>query len=199
MASAGEKALHAALKKRVFDPVYFFFGEDDFLKDARMRELVDVAVDPVTRDFNLEVRRGNELDTETLDSLLSTPPMLAERRVVVVRDVDKLKKDARTLLMRYLEQPAADKGRLPGQQLVEHHAQAIDIATAIDRVAFSGGLFRAHVGRRADDLALCCHDDLCLIAQGQPEIHDNRPTQSSLRFGSRACPRRREGTRSISR
>jgi DNA polymerase-3 subunit delta len=108
MASAGEKALHGALKKRTFDPVYFFFGEDDYLKDARTRELVEVAVDPATRDFNLELRRGNELDAETLDSLLSTPPMLAERRVVVVRDVDKLKKDARTLLLRYLERPAPD-------------------------------------------------------------------------------------------
>jgi DNA polymerase-3 subunit delta len=108
MASAGEKTLHAALKKRVFDPVYFFFGEDDFLKDARTRELIEAAVDPSTRDFNLELRRGNELDAETLDALLSTPPMLAERRVVVVRDVDKLKKDARALLMRYLEHPATD-------------------------------------------------------------------------------------------
>jgi DNA polymerase-3 subunit delta len=108
MASAGEKALHAALKKRTFDPVYFFFGEDDFLKDARVRELVEAAVDPATRDFNLELRRGPELDSETIDSLLSTPPMLAERRVVVIRDVDKLKKDARKLLDRYLERPATD-------------------------------------------------------------------------------------------
>jgi DNA polymerase-3 subunit delta len=108
MASAGEKALHAALKKRVFDPVYFFFGEDDFLKDARIRELVDAAVDPATRDFNLELRRGAELDAEALDSLLGTPPMLAERRVVVIRDVDKLKKDARKTLERYLERPASD-------------------------------------------------------------------------------------------
>jgi DNA polymerase-3 subunit delta len=108
MASAGEKALHTALKTRVFDPVYYFFGEDDFLKDARARELVETAVDPATRDFNLELRHGSALDAETLDSLLSTPPMLAERRVVVVRDVDKLKKDARALLTRYLARPAAD-------------------------------------------------------------------------------------------
>jgi DNA polymerase-3 subunit delta len=108
MASAGEKALHAALKQRVFDPVYYFFGEDDFLKDARTRELIEAAVDPATRDFNLELRRGNEVDAETLDALLGTPPMLSERRVVVVRDVDKLKKDARARLVRYLERPASD-------------------------------------------------------------------------------------------
>jgi DNA polymerase-3 subunit delta len=108
MASAGEKALHAALKTRTFDPVYFFHGEDDYLKDARTRELVDAAVNPATRDFNLEVRRGNELDAETLDALLGTPPMLADRRVVVIREVDKLKKDARALLLRYLDRPASD-------------------------------------------------------------------------------------------
>jgi DNA polymerase-3 subunit delta len=108
MASAGEKALHAALKTRTFDPVYFLYGEDDYLKDARARELVEAAVDPATRDFNLELRRGAELDAETLDSLLGTPPMLAERRVVVIRDVDKLRKDARALLLRYLDQPAPD-------------------------------------------------------------------------------------------
>lgn len=108
MASAGEKALHAALKTRRFDPVYLFHGEDDYLKDARARELVNAAVEPATRDFNLELRRGSELDAETLDSLLGTPPMLAERRVVVVRDVDKLKKDPRAVLLRYLMKPAAD-------------------------------------------------------------------------------------------
>ncbi len=108
MASAGEKALHAALKKRVFDPVYYFHGDDDFLKDARIRELTDTAVEAATRDFNLEQRRGGDLAPDALDALLATPPMLAERRMVLLRDVDKLKKDARKVLDGYLKRPAAD-------------------------------------------------------------------------------------------
>jgi len=108
MASAGERALHSALRLRVFDPVYVLFGDDEFRKDAAVRDLVEAAVDPSTRDFNLEVRRGSELSPETLDALLGTPPMLAERRVVVIRDVDKLKKDARAMLGRYLARPASD-------------------------------------------------------------------------------------------
>lgn len=108
MASAGEKAFHAALKKRIFDPIYYLFGEDDFLKEQAARDLVDAAVDPSTRDFNLEIRRAGELDAEGLDALLSTPPMLAERRVVVLREVDKLKKGPRILLDRYLAHPAHD-------------------------------------------------------------------------------------------
>jgi DNA polymerase-3 subunit delta len=135
MASAGEKALQAALKKREFDPVYYFYGDDDFLKDLRVRELVEAAVDPATRDFNLELRRGGETEAETLDSLLNTPPMLAERRVVVVREVDKLKKDARKLLDSYLRRPAADSVlllvSLSGIKMdkgLSEHSRAIEFA-----------------------------------------------------------------------
>ena len=116
MASAGEKALHAALKKRVFDPVYYLFGEDDFLKEQATRDLDRRRrSDPSTRDFNLEMRRAGELDAEALDALLGTPPMLAERRVVVLRDVDKLKKGARTLLDRYLGAAGARHGAGAGR------------------------------------------------------------------------------------
>ena len=108
MASAGERALHAALRLRVFDPVYVLFGDDEFRKDGAVRDLVAAAVDPSTRDFNLELRRGGDLSAEMLDALLGTPPMLAERRVVVIRDVDKLKKEARAMLGRYVARPASD-------------------------------------------------------------------------------------------
>jgi len=91
-----------------FDPVYYFHGAEEYLKEEAVRELVQAAVDPATRDFNLEIRRAAELDGETLGSLLGTPPMMAARRVLVVREVGALRKDARVLLERYLETPAPD-------------------------------------------------------------------------------------------
>ena len=91
-----------------FEPVYYFHGEDDFLKDEATRRLVERAVDPATRDFNLELCRGAELTPEGLDALLGTPPMMADRRVIVIRDVGALKKDARAALDRYLSRPAPD-------------------------------------------------------------------------------------------
>lgn len=102
------KIVRDAIKASRFDPVYLFHGEEDFLKEEAVRQLVDAAVDPATRDFNLEVRRGSELSAETLGSLLGTPPMMAERRVLVLRDPGTLKKDARTALDRYLKSPAPD-------------------------------------------------------------------------------------------
>jgi DNA polymerase-3 subunit delta len=98
----------AAVQARTFEPVYYIYGEDDYRKDKAVRELIEAAVDPATRDFNSEARRGGELTAESINDVLGTPPMLAERRAVVIRDVGALKKAARTGLDKYLARPAAD-------------------------------------------------------------------------------------------
>ena len=102
------RVVQAAVQARQFAPVYYLHGDDDYLKEGAVRDLLDAAVDASTRDFNLESRRANELDAETLGSLLATPPMLAERRAVVLRDVTALKKAARQQLDKYLTRPASD-------------------------------------------------------------------------------------------
>jgi DNA polymerase-3 subunit delta len=139
MSSGAQRALKRAMQDGSFEPVYYFHGEDDFLKDEATRRLVERAIDPATRDFNLELRRGGDLTAETLDALLGTPPMMAERRVVVVRDVGALKKDARAALDRYLKRPAPDAvvvlvtvgpGAKPDKALLEMtSAVAFDLLT----------------------------------------------------------------------
>ena len=104
-----EKALRKAIRTGgPFEPVYYLHGADDYLKEDALRDLLASAVDPATRDFNLDIRSASELDGESLGSLLGTPPMMAERRVIVLRDVQAMKKDTRSALERYLAQPALD-------------------------------------------------------------------------------------------
>ena len=55
-------SLREALQDKKFAPAYYFFGEDEYQKDEALRRLLTVAVDPATRDFNLDQRRGSELD-----------------------------------------------------------------------------------------------------------------------------------------
>lgn len=107
-AKIAQKPLLRALKDKRFAPVYYFHGDDDFLKERAVRDVVRLATDQATRDFNLEFRRGGETDAATLTALLGTPPMMADRRVVVVRDVGALKRDARSALDRYLTAPSPD-------------------------------------------------------------------------------------------
>ncbi|HMA04211.1 MAG: DNA polymerase III subunit delta [Gemmatimonas sp.] len=108
MPAVMERAFRKSLQRGEFERVYYFHGDDDFLKEQAVRELVAAAVDPSTRDFNLDIRAAAELDAETLGSLVGTPPMMASRRVVVVRDVAALRKDARAALEGYLKDPAPD-------------------------------------------------------------------------------------------
>jgi DNA polymerase-3 subunit delta len=70
--------------------VFFIFGDEELLKERLAAQIVDAHLDPSTRDFNLDQLRGGDMEAETLGSVLATPPMLAEWRVVVVRDAQAL-------------------------------------------------------------------------------------------------------------
>lgn len=70
--------------------VFFLFGEEDHLKELAAREVIAAHLDPSTRDFNLDEVRGTDVTPETLASLIQTPPMMAEYRVVVVWDTQAL-------------------------------------------------------------------------------------------------------------
>ncbi len=108
MAGSSLKILRDTIKRRSFDGAYFIAGEDEYQKDDAVRQLVEAALDSAPRDFNLDTRRSADLDPETLGVLLSTPPMMAERRVIVLREVNALKKDARKALDQYLKSPTSD-------------------------------------------------------------------------------------------
>jgi DNA polymerase-3 subunit delta len=133
MSIAVERALRKAMRERSFERVYYFRGDDDFLKESTARELIAAVLDPGTRDFNLELIRGDETTAEALDTALSTPPMFAERRMVVVRDVNALKKAPRAALDRYLRHPAADVVLLLVEPAGEKDDRTIvDAATVVD-------------------------------------------------------------------
>src|SRR5690606_23804480 len=94
--------------------VYFLFGDEELLKEETAARIVEAHLDPATRDFNLDQLRGGELDVETFASILQTPPMMADWRVVVVRDAQALAASPRTraVVEDVLERP------VPGLALV---------------------------------------------------------------------------------
>lgn len=70
--------------------VFFLYGDEDYLKERATAQIIEAHLDPGTRDFNLDEVRGDDVTTETLGSLIQTPPMMAEYRVVVVRGAESL-------------------------------------------------------------------------------------------------------------
>ena len=110
MPSRTARELAAGLKNGQFDPAYYFHGPEDVLKEDAVRYLLDRALDPALRDFNLDQRSAAQLEPDGVADLCNTLPMMAERRVVLVREVEAWKRrtKARSALLRYLENPSPE-------------------------------------------------------------------------------------------
>jgi DNA polymerase-3 subunit delta len=96
--------LLGALAKKDFKPVYLFYGEESFLIEEATDAVINAALTKDGRGFNLDIVYGSEADAKDVVSHASSFPMMAERRVVIVRDVDKLSNAE--LLVNYIENPS---------------------------------------------------------------------------------------------
>jgi DNA polymerase-3 subunit delta len=94
-----------SFKKRQFAPCYFFCGEEKYPIDQIVDALLEHAVEPSMREFNVDVVHGNEIDGKKIVSIASAYPMMAERRVVIVKDFDRV--NGKDVLEPYIEQPSA--------------------------------------------------------------------------------------------
>ena len=103
-------ALLRSVKRGDVAPAYYLHGSEDLLKEEVVRAVVDRVLDPGLRDFNLDQRSAAQADAEEVYSLCRTPAMMADRRVVVLRDVEawKRKTKARNAALEYLAKPSPD-------------------------------------------------------------------------------------------
>jgi DNA polymerase-3 subunit delta len=90
--------------------VFFLYGEDEHRKGEAVQALVEAHLDPGTRDFNLDVVQASDVSVEDLARILATPPMMAERRVVVVRGTEAFAGAARSreLILGLVGNPPSD-------------------------------------------------------------------------------------------
>ena len=91
-------------------PCYYFFGPVDILKDEAVAGLLDRILDPGLRDFNLDQRSAGSLQADDVEALCTTLPMMADRRVVIIRDVESWVKKARAkaAVLRYMQRPSPE-------------------------------------------------------------------------------------------
>jgi DNA polymerase-3 subunit delta len=87
--------------------VYFLHGEEDYLREEAVGRVVEAYLDPATRDFNFDPLSGAEMAPDALAPVLATPPMMAEWRVVVVRDAQGLSVKAREVVLAVAAAPPA--------------------------------------------------------------------------------------------
>lgn len=95
--------LVASVQGGDFAPLYFLYGEETFLVEEIQRLIIDRALEPHERDFNLDIVYGSDADVRHVLSLCSGYPVMAQRRVVVVREFERLEDNR--LFTSYAESP----------------------------------------------------------------------------------------------
>ncbi len=71
-------------------PFYLFHGEESYGRERLYRDTLARLRPAVAPDFNVDVFHGDSVDTERLLDIYNSYPMMAPRRVVVLRDADRL-------------------------------------------------------------------------------------------------------------
>jgi DNA polymerase-3 subunit delta len=85
--------------------VFFLHGAEEHLREVAVHQVVDGFLEPSTRDFNFDQLRGPDVTPEQVASLLATPPMMAEHRVIVIREMQGLSQRAREAVEAAVEAP----------------------------------------------------------------------------------------------
>lgn len=99
------KKLMAELRGGTFRPVYILHGEEGFFIDRISEEVERLALQEHERDFNQTVLYARDTDADQLKDVCLRYPMMAERQVVIVRELQAWRIDQVEKLEPYLAKP----------------------------------------------------------------------------------------------
>jgi DNA polymerase III delta subunit len=89
-------------------PLYLFIGEDAQSKNLKIKDLKETLLARELADFNFDVMYASSLTLKELQEKMLFLPVKAKRRMVVVKEAQKLKQDVRDFLLEYAKKPLMD-------------------------------------------------------------------------------------------
>jgi DNA polymerase-3 subunit delta len=92
------------IKSKNFEKIYFLHGEEGYFIDAITDAILAHALEEHERDFNQSILYGKDTDPQSLIAEAKGYPMMAERRVVVLREAQDFK--GMEELLPYFENPS---------------------------------------------------------------------------------------------
>lgn len=92
------------------DPcLYLFLGEDVFSKDAELKKIKDRFIPQGDiRDFNLDVLYSRDLSLKKLQEMLLCLPVKSQKRMLVIKEAERLREDIREFILEYTGKPHTD-------------------------------------------------------------------------------------------
>ena len=89
-------------------PLLMLHGKERYLLNRAVDAVKAATLDPRTRDFNFDLLDGKDATPARILSVARTLPMMAKRRLVLVRDVDEISAEQLAGLIAYLQAPAPE-------------------------------------------------------------------------------------------
>jgi DNA polymerase-3 subunit delta len=89
-----------------YKPLYLIVGEQDLLLNQAVDSLKSSVAEVADLDFNLETFDGESASADDIVAACNTLPFVSDRRLVIVRGVEKLSKEDAETLVRYAEDPS---------------------------------------------------------------------------------------------
>lgn len=86
--------------------MYLIFGDEELLVERGLRRLRDRVAQVADLDFNFEAFDGENADAGAIVAAANTLPFASERRLVVVRNVDRMNAAEQARLAEYAKDPA---------------------------------------------------------------------------------------------
>lgn len=84
---------------------YLFIGQDAVSKDTKLKKLKESIIPAHTQYFNLDILYGKDLTLKELQERLLSLPFQAKRRMVVIKEAQRLKKEIKEFIIKYIRRP----------------------------------------------------------------------------------------------
>lgn len=89
--SNDSKQIIQQIKKKEFKPLYLLHGEESFYIDNIEKAIIANALEEHERDFNMSIIYGLDAEVGALIAEAKSYPMMAERRLVILREAQAMK------------------------------------------------------------------------------------------------------------
>lgn len=101
------KKLFDDLRKKGPRPIYLLHGPEEFIKKEFLSELIHTALAKENLAFNLDILHGDEFERDTFDDRMSSFPLFADRRMVVLKRFEALSTTNKDFVLDRLERVPA--------------------------------------------------------------------------------------------
>ncbi len=83
--------IYKSLQNKQFSPLYLFHGEEPYFIDQLVDYIQENALTPMEREFNQMVYYGKDASAEQVISFAKQYPMMASKRVVILREAQDMR------------------------------------------------------------------------------------------------------------